>query len=166
VFWILATAMVALVLGTIGRLPPVVASHFDIAGTPNGWSSRSAYGVLLITMGAVLPAGIIGLVHALTRRGPHLLNIPTREFWTRPEQRQEAVRRVRAHIWWLGSILAGMAGAVHILILWAHASTPPRLSSAGIWVVLCGVILLIGQWTARWYRMLRVPAAHRSPAGK
>jgi hypothetical protein len=42
-FWILASGLVALVLTTLGRLPPVVASHFNAAGTPNGWSSRPAY---------------------------------------------------------------------------------------------------------------------------
>jgi uncharacterized membrane protein len=159
-FWVLAAALVVLVLVTLRQLPPVVASHFDAAGVPNGWSARPTYAVLLITVGAVLPLGILGLVHALTRRGPELLNIPARGFWTRPEHRDEAVRRVRAYMWWLGSILTAAALAIHALILRAHTSSPPHLSTAGIWLVLGGIILMLGLWTAGWYRLLRPPSAH------
>ncbi len=157
-FWVLATTLVLLVLVTLRQLPPVVASHFDGTGAPNGWSSRPAYALMLMAIGTILPLGTIGLVHALTRRGPQLLNIPTREFWTRPEHQQEAVRRVRAHMWWLGSILSGTALAVHGLILRAHISNPPHLSTAGIWMVLGGICLMLGLWAAVWYRLLRPPA--------
>ena len=154
-FWVLAAALIVLVLATLGQLPPVVASHFDVAGVPNGWSARPTYAVLLITMGAVLPLGILGLIHALTRRGPQLLNIPAAAFWNRTEHRDEAVRRVRAYVWWLASILTATALVVHALILQAHTSSPPRLGTAGIWLVLGGVILMVGLWTAGWYRLLR-----------
>ena len=154
-FWALASVLVLVVLGTIGQLPPIVASHFDPAGTPNGWSTRPAYAVLLITIGAVLPLGTIALIRVLTRRGPQLLNIPARAFWTQPEHQQEAVRRVRAYVWWLGCILSGTALAVHGLILRAHTSNPPHLSTGGIWLVLVTVMLVLGLWTAGWYRLLR-----------
>lgn len=75
-FWILVVAFILLVLVTLRQLPPVVASHFDGAGVPNAWSSRPAYAILLVAVGALLPLGIIGLVNALTQRGPQLLNIP------------------------------------------------------------------------------------------
>ena len=159
-FWVLAATLIALVLATLGQLPPVVASHFDAAGVPNGWSSRPTYAVLLITVGAVLPVGMLGLIHALTRRGPHLLNIPAAAFWNRTEHRDEAVRRVHAYVWWLASILTATALTIHALILQAHMSTPPRLSAAGIWLVLGGVILLIGLWTAGWYHLLWPPSAN------
>jgi len=125
-FWFLAVGFVLLVPATLGQLPPVVASHFDGAGVPNGWSSRSAYGVLLVAVGLLLPVGIVGLVHMLTQRGPQLLNIPARDYWSHPEHRQEAVRRVRASMWWLGCIMAGTALTIHGLILEAHVGQPPR----------------------------------------
>ena len=70
VFFVLAIGLIAVVLATLGRLPPVVASHFDAAGRPNGWSSRPVYVLLLIAIGFVLPLGVTGLIHGLTRRGP------------------------------------------------------------------------------------------------
>ncbi len=159
-FWVLATGLVVVVLMTTGHLPPVVASHFDAAGVPNGWSSRPAYALLLIAVGAVLPLGTIGLVNAVTRGGPERLNIPAREHWTRAEHRHEAVRRVRAYMWWLGCAMAGIALAIHGLVLAAHTHLPPQLSSAGVAIVLGAAVAAIGAWIAGWYRLLRRPPAH------
>jgi uncharacterized membrane protein len=158
-FWILGLSFILLLLVTIGQLPPVVASHFDGAGAPNGWSSRRAYGILLGAIGVLLPLGIVMLVNALTQRGPQLLNIPAREYWRRPEHSLEAVRRVRAYMWWLGCIMTGTALAAHGLILKAHGSAPPHLSTAGIMTLLGGLLLAIGFWMVGWYRVLRPPGA-------
>ncbi len=158
-FWFLAVGFVLLVLVTLGQLPPVVASHFDGSGVPNGWSSRSAYGVLLVAVGLLLPLGIVGLVHMLTQRGPRLLNIPARDYWSHPEHSQEAVRRVRAYMWWLGCIMTGTALTIHGLILEAHVGQPPHLNTRGIVVGLSAVLLAFGLWTVGWYRLLRPPIA-------
>jgi uncharacterized membrane protein len=156
-FWITGTSMVLVVLVTLPQLPPVVASHFDAAGNPNSWSSRPVYALVLITVGLVLPLAIVGLVSLLTRNGPARLNIPAREHWTRPEHRHEAVRRVRSYLWWLGCVMAGIALAIHALVVAAHAHQPPRLSSAGMIVLLGVAVAAIGLWAAGWYRLLRPP---------
>jgi uncharacterized membrane protein len=158
VFYGLAIGLIAVLLGTMGRLPPVVASHFDGSGAPNGWSSRPTYALLLVIIGVVLPIGITALSISLTRAGdPVHLNIPARDYWTRPEHRAEAVRRVRAYMWWLGCIMAGTALLIHWSVLNAHLHEPPRLSTRALLVVLSGVSLALGGWTIGWYRLLRRP---------
>jgi uncharacterized membrane protein len=157
-FWIVGTGLVVVVLMTLHRLPPVVASHFDATGAPNGWSSRPGYALMLIAIGFVLPLGIVGLVSLLTRSGPEGLNIPAREHWTRPEHRQEAVRRVRAYLWWLGCVMVALALAIHGLVVEAHTHQPPRLSSLGMFIVLGAAVAAIGAWVAGWYRLLRPPS--------
>lgn len=156
-FYVLATGLIAVVLVTVRRLPPMVASHFDAAGVPNGWSSRPAYALLLIAIGVLLPLGIIRLITSLTRRGPARLNIPARGHWTRPEHSEEAVLRVRAYVWWLGCIMAGTALLLHWLVVAAHAHQPPRLRTSAVLLVLGAVLFGLGGWTAGWYRMLRRP---------
>ena len=155
----LAAGLCVVLLATIGRLPPVVASHFDVHGSPNGWSSRAVYGALILLVGVILPLGIVWLVHGVTRQGPELLNIPARDYWRRPEHGAEAVRRARAYMWWLASIMAGAALAVHGLIIRANVSSPPRLSTPGIVALLGGVLLAIGLWSVGWWLLLRPPAA-------
>jgi len=163
-FFVLAAGLLLVLLATIGRLPPVVASHFDAHGAPNGWSSRAVYGGLILLIGVVLPLGIVWLVHAVTRQGPELLNIPARDYWRRPEHGAEAVRRARAYMWWLASIMAGVALAVHGLIVRANASSTPRLSTPAIVSLLGGVLLAIGSWSVGWWLVLRPPPAGRPTA--
>jgi uncharacterized membrane protein len=156
-FCVLATGLIAVVWVTLKRLPPVVASHFDAAGVPNGWSSRTAYALLLMIVGIILPLGITGLITSLTRRGPARLNIPARDYWTRPEHSQEAVFRVRSYVWWLACIMAGTALLIHWLVLAAHAHQPPRLRTSAVLLVLSAALLGLGGWAAGWYRLLRRP---------
>jgi uncharacterized membrane protein len=151
-FWLLAVALGATLGATYQRLPLIVASHFDGAGHPNGWSSRSSYALLVVAIGVLLPLGIIRLVHTLRLER---LNLPARAYWMRPEHSGEANRRVRAYIWWLGSILVSTALLLHALILTAHRADPPRLPSDLFFVVVGGVLLGVGGWAAGWYRLLR-----------
>jgi hypothetical protein len=122
---------------------------------PNGWSSRPTYALLLLVIGVLIPLSTMALIRALTREGPAGLNIPAREYWTRPENGPEAVRRVRAYVWWLGCIMAGTALVIHLLVLAAHQHQPPRLSTSAILLVIGAVVLGIAGWAAGWYRLLR-----------
>jgi hypothetical protein len=165
-FYILAAGLIAVLLVTLRQLPPRVASHFDAAGIPNGWSSRLGYALLLVVIGVLLPLGITALVRGLTRRGPALLNIPARDYWTRPEHGQEAVRRVRAYVWWLGCVMAGTALLIHLLVLDAHERHPPRLSKGAMLLVLAAAFSGVAGWAAGWYRLLQRPGSpQRSQPG-
>ena len=157
VFYVLVGGLIGVVWVTLGRLPPSVASHFDAAGTPNGWSSRLEYAFLLMVVGVLLPLSIAALVRGLTRQGPALLSIPSRDYWNLPEHGKESVRRVRAYMWWLGCIMAGTALLIHLLVLNAHEHQPPRLSTGGILLVLGAALGAIAAWAAGWYRLLRRP---------
>ena len=157
VFCLMAAGLLAVMLVTLGRLPPRVASHFDAAGAPNGWSSRLGYALLVVVIGVLLPLGIVALVRGLTGHGPALLSIPARDYWTRPENGKEAVRRVRAYMWWLGCIMAGTAFSIHLLVLGAHEHQPPHLSTSGILFVLGAAFGAVVGWAAGWYRLLQRP---------
>jgi uncharacterized membrane protein len=156
-FCLLATGLIVMVLFTLGRLPPVVASHFDAAGVPNGWSSRPAYALFLLAMGVLLPLGVTGLIRGLTRGGPARLSIPDRDYWTRPEHSREAVLRVRSYSWWLACVMTGTALLIHWLVVAAHAQQPPRLRTGAVVLVLGASILGFAAWMVGWYRLLGRP---------
>lgn len=160
VFYVIASALVVILLATLGRLPPLVASHFDAHGRANGWSPRSLYALFILVIGVLMPLGITGLVAVLTRSGVSALNIPARDYWTRPEHSKEAVRRVRAYIWWLACVLVGTALAIHWSVLVANGRQPPALTPVEFFTVLAVVVLALGIWTAGWYRLLR-PVRHQ-----
>jgi len=155
VFWGLAALLVLLLLATLGRLPQVVASHFAAGGAANGWASRPVYAAFLLGIGILLPLGIVALVYILTTRGIRLLNIPFKDYWRRSEHEGEAVRQVRAYIWWLGCIIVAVNLATHCFILLAHTAQPPHLATGGFGVVYVGSLIAIGFWIAGLYRLLR-----------
>lgn len=157
-FWVLAIVLVIGMALTVERMPARVASHFDASGRPNGWSGRTSYALLLLGVGTLLPLGCVGMVHALTRRGPARLNLPGRDHWLRPEHAAEAVRRVRAHMWWLGCVMAAAALIIHVLVLQANRADPPRLRNDHMLLAMGAILLGIGGWAVAWYRLLRPPA--------
>jgi uncharacterized membrane protein len=159
VFWVLILGLVMLVVATAGRLPPVVASHFDVDGAANGWSTRPFYVGMILVIGGALPLGLVWLIHAVTRRGPALLNIPSADYWRQAAHAAEAVRRVRAYTWWLACILVGTGMATHALVLAANATQPPRLGTWAVVSLLAGVLGTIGLWTAGLYVLLRPPSS-------
>jgi hypothetical protein len=62
-------------------------------------------------------------------------------------------------MWWLACIMAGTSLAVHGLIVGAHASTPPRLSTPVMVTLLGAVLVAIGLWSVGWWLLLRPPRA-------
>ena len=161
VFLVVATALVVGLLATLDRLPPLVASHFNLRGVADGWSTRPVYALFILAIGVLVPLGIVALIRTLTRSGVAALNIPARDHWTRPEHTPEAVRRVRAYIWWLACVMAVIAFLIHWSVLAANARQPPSLGSAGFLSVLGAVVLVLAIWTAGWYRLLARPAQDR-----
>lgn len=154
---------VVLVGGTFHRLPPRMATHFGAAGAPNGWSSPAGYVILLVIIGLLLPLGIVGLVGWLGRARPAWLNIPARHYWLEPAHRTEAVRLVREHVWWLACLMSGMALVMHVLLLAAHRSAPPRLPGSLFVAVLAAFLGGMAAWIAGFYRVLRPPERPRRP---
>jgi uncharacterized membrane protein len=157
VFWLLTIGLAAYLLATLERLPAVVASHFNAAGVPNGWSSRPTYALLLLVIGVLLPLGVVGLLRGMTRDDLSSLNMPAREYWNRPEHREEGVRRVRGYVWWLGCLMSATAVVIHSLVLAAHTQEPPRLSTSTFLATLGAILLGIIGWSVGWYRLLRQP---------
>jgi hypothetical protein len=154
-FVTLMIASSAFIVGTVGQLPPRVASHFSGAGQANAWMTRDGY--LLFTLGfaTLLPlfmvASIAGLPH-LTSRG---VKLPNRDYWLAPPRRSETLVTLGAFGGWLGSLLTVFIAALHYTILEANTSIPPQLPTPLLWSVLGGFIAAILSWQALFYLRFR-----------
>lgn len=133
-------AMVAFTLWAYPQLPPRIATHFDLAGRPGGWSPRlfgalifPALGLLLLLAFAVLP-----------RMDPLRRNFPA-----------------NAPVWWLiaTGILAVLA-AIQVLIL-GSALGWGLDASAVVGVSVGGLFILLGTQLGRirpsWFLGIRTP---------
>ena len=143
-FSMLGTGLVATPALTMERLPPVVASHFDAAGVPNGWSSRPVYALVRLGVGILLPLATVGLIVHLIRHGAANLNIP-RSRVLAPPGAQRGSRRTDASL----SLVALRHRGGHLVAA----------------IIL--VTVTISGWAIGWYRLLRppLPCTRSSPRG-
>ena len=100
-------------------LPDTVPGHMDAAGNITRWTSRTAH-VLMATGVGVLVVAVFLLPAALIKRLPtSMLNLPHKEYWTRPENWPAAQQRLGDDLGWMGAatlafmafIMAQVAGA-------------------------------------------------------
>jgi len=109
-------------------LPNIVASHFTLNGTANGWQTKQ---MLYAAFGGVtvLAAGLVFAIPALMGRTKSM-NIPHREYWLAPERLGETQQFIAAWFGWFGC-------AIFALIYFAfefavdtslHPTNPPAAS--------------------------------------
>lgn len=148
------------VMRTVPSMPPIVASHFDVAGEANGFMLRDQYRVFMLIVAVALPLGLVALLTAVYSFAPGL-KLPNSDYWLAPERRNRTVGLLIAHGIWFGSLIAAFMCYVHRLELAANALTPPHLSSVAITGGL--VVFTIGTlaWAAAFMIMFRRPLAAR-----
>ena len=84
------------------QLPDTVASHFDGAGHPNGWSSKAEFFGVMFGMILVLGVVFLGITRAISRVPVSWISLPYRDYWLSEERRAETMRFVDNRISWLG----------------------------------------------------------------
>jgi uncharacterized membrane protein len=152
----LLAAGAAILYATAGMLPPVVASHFDLAGYANGTMSRSHYllFISLIMLGVPLLVAELNIV--LSRFAPRLTRIPARDYWLAPERRDETLASIAASGGFIASLIAAFVISLHLLVVQANARTPPRIDSGLLWTLVAVFIVATLAWQLlRWQRFRR-----------
>lgn len=122
------------------QLPPVVATHFDLQGDPNGWSSRLLAAVLVPALGIVVAVVFTALPHIDPRRANYAKFGPT--YWT------------------IANAVLVLLAAIHVLMLGKALGWPidmNRVASLGIG----GLFVLLGNLMTRirpnWFMGIRTP---------
>src|SRR6202790_4390417 len=85
VFVLLVLFGILFVAGTASDLPPTVASHFDAAGQPNAFMSRSGYVRFVLSVAVALPVAVVVILWAVYSCATDL-KMPNREYWLAPER--------------------------------------------------------------------------------
>ncbi len=141
--------------GPLGRaIARGVATHFNLAGQPDGWMTRTSYLAFTAVLGLVVPTFLVGLVFVMRFFGNNAFNIPRRDFWLAPERRAATFAYLLRRSFWLASMTIGFLAGVHGLTIQAnrqggalaHLSTPMALALTGCF--LAAVIV----WSIGLYR--------------
>jgi uncharacterized membrane protein len=159
VFVLLLLFAILFVTGTASQLPPTVASHFDAAGQPNAFMSRSGYVRFMLCLTAGLPVLIVLILRTVYSRATNM-KLPNRDYWMAPERVARTRAFLVAHGVWFGSLMVTLTCSVHWLELGANRQQPPHLSSQSFAAVLVAFLIA----TAAWIAVLTF--AFRRPMGK
>jgi uncharacterized membrane protein len=121
-------------------LPNLVASHFAVDGTANGFVPRTDYVWLMLTLAIAVPAGVVILIGLIPRVAPRLSGIPNRAHWLASAERVRTMRFLWQLALFVGCLLVLFAAAVHYLIVRANLAVPPMLDN-GLLFALIGVLI-------------------------
>lgn len=134
----------------VGRgLPPVVASHFGVAGDANGTMSRDNFIAVMVLMATVLPTLMhTGLTLAF-RRGK--VNIPSARYWLAPERRADTQRWLHRHMTWVCVGVSALTAWLTWMVAVANRVSPPAPDSR--WM-LAGLVTLLAAATV-WLVVLQ-----------
>lgn len=135
--------LIAAIVLTNDKLPPVVASHFNAGGAPDGWMPRDSYLWSMVGVATIIPAFIVGSFYILGFLGDGAMNLPHRDYWLAPERRTETYKVLFSAGLWIATIVVLTVLGVHLFVVAANAAHPVALSSY-VWLLLGGVLSGVG----------------------
>ena len=125
---------------SIPSMPDPVASHFDAAGRPNGWMSRSSFVTSMAIFGLVFPLFVVGLSFVARFLPDSLQNIPRRAYWLAPERRNETFAYLLHHSLWFACMALCFVIGIYFSVIQANHQQQAALSPAFI-ISLAGAFL-------------------------
>ena len=145
--FVLLLVVAAVLIGvTTDQLPAQIASHFGASGAPNGWMSRHGYLTFMLAFGIGIPLLVVLSMSVLPRVAVKAINIPHRDYWLDPARREETLRYLESHAYWLGSLLVVFLAAIHLLLIEANATQPPHLPGAPFATILVAFLAGMAIW--------------------
>lgn len=139
------------------QLPNVMASHFDISGTPNSWMLKSAFFSLFCFIYIFYAALFWALPHLIMASPPSFINMPNKDYFLAPGRRAITAHLIGDQIAWFGVALTGFLIAVCQLAIVANLPGRSTNLGSGIWWLLGIFLIFTLAWLARFVRSFRLP---------
>ncbi len=158
-FFILVLVVLALLQAVhyAPLLPEQVATHFNAAGQPDGWSSSSEYLVTnLLLCGGM--AALFLLVTSLMKKLPNeWINMPHKDYWLAPERRDATLSALQKQMEWLGAATLALLVGITQLTIEANLSSGP-LDNQIFWLLFGSYMIYAVVWAVRLVRGFKLPA--------
>ena len=129
-------------------LPETLASHFDGAGRPNGWSSKQAFMTIYLLIVGLMLAIFLFLPPALGRLPNRLINLPHKDHWLASPRRAQSLAFLQTQLHWFGVVNMVLAIYTVQLVFQGNLEASPRLSDSFLWIML-GYLVFVAIWIAR-----------------
>lgn len=154
---LLSVAFVVSLAVSTSLLPERVATHFNLAGKPDGWMSRTSHLIFMGAFGLIIPAFIMSICWATRFLPAGLVNIPHREYWLSDEHRAETASYLAWHSVWLGCLLQGWLMAMHWMVVLANQKNPAELPFTKGLVLIIPFLAGVMVWVVSLCRHFRKP---------
>jgi len=126
-FPMIALCAAAFVWITSLRMPPLVASHFEASGGPNGFMPRNVYVFFMLGFVIGLPVLMVYITWFRMGRPGIGINLPNREHWMAPVRRDETIAYLRETVMQFGILLLTFLTYSHWLVVRANLAHPIQL---------------------------------------
>jgi RNA polymerase sigma factor (sigma-70 family) len=126
--WLKITTFGA-ILANLVVAQQIVASHFDIAGRPDAWMTRSQFWVWAALVNIGFPLFFVALgygIRFLPVNQFTFKNIPNREQWLAPERRDEMFDCFFHNFLWMACFAALFMLGILLLVVYANHQSPPQ----------------------------------------
>ncbi|MBI4601045.1 MAG: DUF1648 domain-containing protein [Planctomycetes bacterium] len=142
------------------QMPETMASHFDLRGRPDGWSSRGAFfGIEVGTLGllALLFLVLPGQLHRIPAAW---INMPRKDYWLAPERRAASLARMGRYL--VGFGCASLAVLLGVFELAIRANLPGVPGGQGfrtswLWTLLGALGAFLVGWVIAMLRSFSPP---------
>ena len=109
VFWAVVVGYFALIGWQALTLPDRVPGQLDFGGEVSRWGTRTGHVLLGLFVGVLLVA-LFSLIPRIAFKNTALLNLPHKDYWTKPENLPTAQRMLRNDLNWLGALTLAFVG--------------------------------------------------------
>lgn len=143
--WIIvATALIGSILQAVlfwPQLPNKVASHFNGAGQPDGWMSKTNFVAMTLLLQFGLAAMMFGIGWLVRVLPPSMINIPNKEYWLAGERRDQTLNDSAAMMAWIAAGTAVFMMVIFYFSFDANVGEKNGLNSTATWIAV--VIYLV-----------------------
>jgi hypothetical protein len=117
------------------RLPEHMATHFDMSGKPDGWSTKWTFFLIYYGVAAVSALLLFGVALLFRFLPAGMMNLPNKDLWLSPEHERETRDFLFYYFFWFASatllLLVDLAEQTFQFNLGKAAALPHLMLSLG-----------------------------------
>jgi uncharacterized membrane protein len=141
------------------EMPDRVATHFDVGGRPNGWSSKPALYVgwaAHVSAANAIAVAVALLMPVMLSKTPRLVNLPRKRYWlATPERRARASRVMQCGTMAVAAAINVLFGQIFARMRDYAVNGTADLDAATLLVPFA--VVLVGALAYMFATLLRAP---------
>lgn len=137
------------------NLPERMASHFNLAGEADGWTSKDGYVVFEAIILLIILSEFTLLPLLIEKSPDSLINLPNKEYWLAPARRAETFRVMKNYFEWLAVGLLGLFIAINQTTFEANVNQT-NMPATTMWLILGAFLAYVIVWVIKFIKHFKM----------